>query len=397
MVTVNGKEYPEDVAGSTVARAAYDVTRDNIPVEKPAEDTPENTIIPEKPEDTVEKPAAPAPSDVNWRELEDAKPILTEYEALKSEKPVWDSTKKQYETRMQEMEAKLKVHQSELSDPALARLDHLKRTAPEDYKFYRKLVDADGEIDPVDLIKIKYMKENPEFKEKPEKLNALIRKEYGLNLKPLKADEAWTEGLEEDEIGSRIAERQEDIDARDAKIEIESKRIRLSMLAEFDKIPIEPKKTVTPEEISKLKEQHAAGWSPVVDEMVKNLKSVPVFSQGDKDKEAVKSMDFVIPDGLVPSLKQDILDFCVEQNLPLEVDSINKATGYIVSKFTLENLPKIIHAAEQRARSMSDEEWAKKAHNPSASTAPRIEGDGGKKLTLQEEGIQKAAEAVKRY
>jgi hypothetical protein len=277
-------------------------------------------------------------------------------EALKDK----DLTKKERDDLKAELEeAKAKLAEKPKNtfiDKDLYRLNHIKSNKPDDFEVYKSLLY--GNNNPLDILRTKFLKDNPEYKGKEDKVDLLLKDKYNLNDKY---------DLEDPEEVSKK-------ELNEMKLDIDSKTARKDLLKEFESIEVPETEVVDKEKqqkeyaekLTKIKQESKKVWQPIATEIVKSFDSLPIMSKGEKDEEEKEFMSYKPSEEEKKTLATKVLDYLVEGGKPPTEDSVREAQAYVRAVFLMENWSKIVNQVASNARSMEDEKWNKEFNNPSA-------------------------------
>jgi len=116
---------------------------------------------------------------------------------------------------------------------------------------------------------------------------------------------------------------------------------------------------MTPEQ----KESHSKGWKEVTDKLADEWKAFPVIAKGGTDP----ILTYVIPPEIKQNLIQDAYNFCIENQTELNEENVSDIFGMMKQSLVMSNLPDIIHSVAEKVRGMTEEEYDKVYHNPSAA------------------------------
>uniref|UniRef100_A0A6M3MEY4 Uncharacterized protein n=1 Tax=viral metagenome TaxID=1070528 RepID=A0A6M3MEY4_9ZZZZ len=327
-----------------------------------------------------EEPSKPPVTEIDWKTFGDG--VNTYDDAINKYKNVSNESKtlkEQREILSKENEKLMKEMQSvrsEIDDPDLFRLNKIKKENPDQFNVYAKIVLNKDGLSAIDLLKLKFIKDNPQFSDKPEKAEQYLRHKYSIDL-----DELNSEDFEEPEVNKR----KQDIEMNKMNLEVDANSVKREILNEFNKIEL-PKKA-EPVNTDELK----ANWNPIVTELVNQFNELPIMVRGINDKEPKEFMKFVV----APEQKQKFInlvnEYVVTNNMPFTKESLTQAAQFLMVSFQRENQYHINNSILQKARSMEAEEWEKFTNNPSALKPQERQP---KSVSEYQESVEKTLAAI---
>lgn len=268
----------------------------------------------------------------------------------------------------QELENKLSASlKSNIDDPVLYRLNSIKKNSPDDFDFYRQF--AFGQKgDPLVLLRMKFLKDNPDYKDKPEDVDLYLKNEYGLDLEPLQ--EFNPDDYDEKEVLARkteIVNREKQMKINLMKMETGANKVRKTMQESFDKVKLPTQQD--PEKIKQAAEKAKAVWGTIADRMLEAFKQTKIFVQGKDDggkyKDPTVFMNYDVDASEKEKYKQELIDFAIKQGLDLsKPEHINFAANFLQTKYIMDNQAKINHVLMTHARGLTEDEWIDRSSHP---------------------------------
>jgi len=279
---------------------------------------------------------------------EKIKEALKNHEITKSQAAQLKSELDLREQKIKELEGNL------FANETLYKLNEIAKTKPEDYPTYLNLVF--NKQTPLEILEMKFVKDNPDYKDKMDEVKAFIEGKYDVD------EVVDTEDLQQ----------LKDKRNRMIQLDIDSKEARRELLKDFDEIKV-PEKVDLEKIESEKKEKELAqekeiktGWDEITPKVITDFKVLPIFTKGKNDENPKHFMDFEISDDMRKQYGEEMNDFLVSNKKPLNKESIGEAISYIENRFFLDNKEAIFQTVADKARAMNDEEYALKYHNPSA-------------------------------
>jgi hypothetical protein len=276
----------------------------------------------------------------------------------------------------QELENKLSASmQSNIDDPVLYRLNSIKKNSPDDFDFYRQFA-FDQKVNPLVLLRMNFLKDNPEYKDKPEDVDLYLKNEYGLDLEPL--TELNAEDYDEKEVLARkteIVNRERQMKINLMKMETGANKVRKTMQESFDKVEL-PASLQDPEKIKQAAEKAKAVWGAIADRMLEAFKQTEVFVQGKDDggkyKDPTVFMNYDVDASEKVKYKDHLVDFAIKQGLDLsKPEHINVAANFLQMRYMIDNQAKINHVLMTHARGLTEDEWIDRSSNPYKPIKPK--------------------------
>lgn len=260
------------------------------------------------------------------------------------ERGEFETKVKDYEARVQELEKDLQFHKDQVpfNDENLFRLDQIKKTNPEDYDLCSKLVF--GGHTPLEILKIKFLKDNPTFKDKkPELIENIIMKPYRVTS---------VEGDDDYEM---------EVELSHAEMQKAAESAKKELLKPFDAIQLPPRKSA--EDIKKeqldASEKVISGWRPKFRGVVEGFfrTQEPIVSFKNKAGEVI----FEVKPDFSGNVDEDIKLYgemassqITGNGIPYSEEAENGIRSFMKNLYVIKNIDKIIEAsteaAEERAR-----------------------------------------------
>ena len=254
-----------------------------------------------------------------------------------------------------------KKNKSKIDDPTLSRLNHLKKEKPDDFKLFSRLVLNPEEVNSFELLKMDFIKDNPNYKDSPEKVEKYLKNKYDLNLVPLDAED-------EDITEVDKADRLNQIEINKMKVEVDGDKVKNNILDSFNKIEIESvKPEKTEDEINKENKILDESWNPITDKLADEFKERKIYVQGVNDKEPREFVSFEVPEEYKKGISAKIRSEAVRLRMPLNKENLTKLANMVMGDFETKYQYQMNHTLMEKARTMNEEEWMKITTNSSAS------------------------------
>ncbi len=325
----------------------------------------------------------------NWEDFgatdeEGAKQIFSTFTQEKSD---FEKEKKEWIDKEKVLADKLKKRESLIDDPTLLRLNKVKTDKPEEFSLYSSLVLNKDGIKPIDLLKLKFIQDNPNYKEQPDKVDIYIKDKYGLGLKELTEDDEHT--------AEDVITRKHDIDMNKMRMDVDATKVKNELLGKFEGIEL-PKAEVekTKEEIQIESDNLKKSWTTYLDKLVKEFKTIPVFFKGAKDDKRKEFMKFEVSEEFKKEIIPKLMDYAVNRKLPVTEDSLKDIAQFMMYEFEQTNKAMINSAMIKMARSMTDEEWIGEVHHPTALEA-KDKKDKSADQSKQQKGLDEVEAILK--
>lgn len=327
---------------------------------------PETVTTPQTPDTTTTTETTttqtPPETTFNWREIpgsrfeteEAYKSFLSEYDTLKIKASEWETKSREYETKLNEQV-------NPFANEKIFKINHLVKTGVDD-TLASRIVSADlDSMNPIDRLVLHEVMKNPKYASKEHLIRADLEDTYGT------LDSSDPDLSDEDKRKIELNKFRLERDADDAAAEIKKMRDGI----EVPRVDIEAMKVERDKQQADLR----AGWTTVVSEFLKSRTAIPLPTLGADGKEVKAFMDFTLTDDLKKDYDKQLVDFAVNNNVPLTEEGFAQIAGVFDSQFVLNNLPRLIHSAVTKAKEMSTEEWRKYTHNPSALENKDVQPD----------------------
>jgi hypothetical protein len=317
----------------------------------------------------AQEPAAPsAPSsETNWLEISDGKfdskeemsRFLTQAETHKKER---DDLEKQYK----EAQEKIASVVNPFASDEVFKFNELVKNGT-DKNIAMRIASSDlSTMSPIDALILKELAEDPSLVGDEGLLRRKFERKYGVN-------------ANEEDLTPEEKETLEDLRF---DLKRDSKKAADELLKIRDSITVP---TVDIEALAKQREEAAAqlkdGWEKVVPELLKGRTAIPLNVLS-ANKESKHFMDFVLDDELLKNRDKQLVEFAVQNRIPLTEDGLKTLAEAFDANFYLENKERIYHSIMTKAREMSNEEWRTYTENPSALKNRDVKS---KDVTTQEE------------
>lgn len=310
-----------------------------------------------KPEDQVKPEFFEKVSKGRFKSQEDFEKHLTEHDELKK---IADD----YKVKVSELE-KIKNENPFADREDLLRIDALARKFnTKDYGLVSRLnPEILKSMPPLELLKLRDTIENPDYHGKQSVLDRRLSKKYVVE-KPENYDEMDPE--EKKTYDDEAADREFDLN-RDAK----SARAELEAHWNGVEIPKRKSKEEIDQENEARNQRIAKEWVPTLTELKNSLRTI--VSVIPKGKDQSEEITISIPEDKVVGLDEIFNiahDHINKADLAASKENIEQLKASARAMFIAKNyeyiIAEIASKAAVKARSMSDEEWSKSTHNPSA-------------------------------
>lgn len=233
-----------------------------------------------------------------------------------------------------------------------------------------------------DLLKMKFISDNPEYKGRDEEVSRLVLSEYG-----------FEERIEKDEDGDVIeANVQYNADKRELikdKMNLAAATAKRELLSQFNTIEIPEQKT------SKSKEELAEEQKVETDKFVSTWKEPftnvkESFAKFDLSQE-VGDKNIPIEIELTEGEQQDLAKFTanmiINEKIEPTKENIESVKQVAINTYKAQNLNKIVSKAVEYAMSQTDETWREKVNNinPDVNTDKNVDVDDAAKKAAWKE------------
>ncbi len=304
---------------------------------------------------------------------------------------------KELETRHNDLLAKFNDLNSKAEnfvdvDPDAWRLSIVKSKDPEKFGLYAGLK-LSSNMKPLDILVEDFVLRNPGFKDRKAQVIDLLVNKYKLDEEipsPLSADD----GHDEDAVSRRNSEIEKAKKAKsinEIQMEVDANEAKARLLGEFDKIELPTRKKETPEELQAKKDALKTSWAPVVQAVFKDAATIPLFMPAAKEGEKPEMfLEMPVTDELKKVYSEQMLAMLSESGAELTKDNLAAAVARFRYSFINDNLPEIIKSVADKARALTDDEYAKMYHNPSGLAEDKSKNPA--QVSKQQESINKILE-----
>jgi hypothetical protein len=261
--------------------------------------------------------------------------------------------KLELEDTKSKLEAKPKTF---FNNKELAKLDKLSKENPEAYERLARL--RWGNMDSMNILKEKFIKENPEYKDS-DIVEDMINRKYGLNKKY---------DLEDPDEAKEYK-------MAKAEFDISAKAARKELLSELDNTEVAETEFVDEkklkEDATKKKTELRTKWSEFASGIEKEFQKYKIqIPQKDERGNIIKGkfIDFtehVIPEDIRKMCANYAHEYVVERGLEPSKETMQEASIDMLKTYVFSNLPYIIDTAIEKRASMEVEEFHKLYNNPS--------------------------------
>ena len=324
--------------------------------DKPQEEVKEdNPLLQDKP-----------PVDTDWfkenfegyESPDDVKAKLASYDDLDKRYQDLSPVQTKYSDLQKEYE---ELKSSSYKDETLYKLDKLEDEGE------RKIVASliYGNAEPKDILKLQFLKENPEYKEKMEKVDSIVMSKYNVDL----LDEKDEDG---EPIQSNIDKNRERLSIIEDKIEHDAVRAKRELLSNYNSIEM-PKDASDEDKQAKLQEKEAEikksnakfvkSWDKPFTDVKSSFSEKLKISDGENEVEIPLSEE--AQKELINYVATTIMDNSVEPTEENVKDLKQAAENYYFLKNKQEILSKFAETVGEKARNLSDEQWRSKVNNNS--------------------------------
>lgn len=305
------------------------------PSEQPITDTPGAVV------------AAPAPTEPTS-------------DQLKAQLKEWQDKATEHENRYKALEPEIigyKTKIEELSKPTnpfegdedgalFYKLQQIKKSNPELYPVLKKA--ALGNPDNAELWKLNFVKDNPEFKDKPEVAQRKLERAY-----PALFGQGSTLAPPEDQESPEYQEYQDQL----LDLSLDGKKIKKEFLSALDgiKLPEMVDRTAKEAEAKATQEKVVSDWKPTFDVLDKELSAKQKIEI--KLEKDTMPLEMEISEDQKKKMLQDAAFLVLSQKLPNNAETMGKVKAYLKQEtdaFVAE-AEKLVKAA----LSTRDEQWKK--------------------------------------
>lgn len=119
--------------------------------------------------------------------------------------------------------------------------------------------------------------------------------------------------------------------------------------------------TQSQEESEAEKQELMNNWEPNITKAVTSFESVQIPINDNV------SFNWKVEPAELEQIKQDLYDTIELTKMPMDEQGVQEAHEYVMNRYMAQNWQKVVAAVANQARTMSDEQWFKETHNPSAT------------------------------
>jgi len=270
--------------------------------------------------------------------------LYKDFEKYKTQFEEFDKTKGSILAEKKELEEKLNKLKSEyetvnVEDEDILRLAAAKKKEDPNFKLYTRLV-ADGKdsISEEEAIRLKFLKDMPEYSNDIELLDDFIKDEYGITPPP--------EGYEKDEEEYKEWERKNKI--KQLRLKRDAVNFKNEIETSFKSIEIPKIKGTVSEEESLINKTNAKeSWMPYVDDAVKHISNFAIKLEdiGDEPFE----FKHEIGSEITEKYKKELIDFVYENSITADKENAGATLTYFRQKFIVENMNDLVKSAVKAA------------------------------------------------
>ena len=283
------------------------------------------------------------------------------------------------------------LSESNIDDPALFRLNHLKKNDPDNFGLYAKVL-MGGDLDHLDLIRHKELRDNPEFSKDPELLEAYLEDKYGLVIPvPPKPDPDDTEAMAEWETKQAEASKKQKINRM--KLAADANAFKKELMGKAEEIEIPER--LSPEQLSERQQQQQkelkTKWGGFAEKALDSFTQFPVTVTNAEGKQEVFA-HIDVPADFKEKAKEGLLNALIGANPEDSKDAVRLTMQNLVSSFILSNQVSINSAILAKAREMSEEELSKYHTNIDLlkdAEGGEIRTEGQRKLEENRKAVEK--------
>ena len=367
-IVVDYEAMPENLKNDPVGKVKWEATeraRMNAEESASAVKADDNVKDDNKNDDTPSPATKFEITHDDIKDFGDFKTVDEIKEALK-ERSLTKAERDTLKTELEQMKVELgKKPKTTFKDKDLYRLDKLKAEKPENFEAILKL--KYGNPAAIDVLRAKFIKENPEYVGKEAMADKLIYKDFGVDPKKVIDEDTEPEEREEHEIAI-------------ARMELKAKATKTELLSELDSIEVPDTEIIDEtkqKELSeKLKGDSRNLWKGFTEELSKGLTKFPIKIPETDDKgniikgKFIDFADYVIPKEIASECAGAALEYLSENRLiPTNDDEAKRyamdAKNIMESEMIKRQFSHIILAAIEKGRLLKDEEWHKIINNPS--------------------------------
>lgn len=294
---------------------------------------------------------------IDVKSSDELKEIINQHKALKTQEAAWLQERETLTTELNTVRGKVVIE-----DPELYRLAVLKKDNPEDYKLLSKVVM--GTPDPLELLKMDFIKRNPSYADDPVFVDEYVRK-----------DARYKDYFDED-----ISQDSFEYKAAKLKFDEAAAQVKDSLLQKFNSIEL-PTAPAAAEEINQEEATKAVAtsWQPKFQEIYNIFDKVPVMVPDAADPtKSVEFMSYELPADERAAIANEVAEFIISTRMPLTDENVSLVRETMRDRAIIRNLPKMIANILDTVTKENNDNWRNFVTNPSRNPAP---GNPGQKPT----------------
>lgn len=220
--------------------------------------------------------------------------------------------------------------------------EFVKSTGNRDYGLFKKVNSELANISDMDALVANYVMNFPNTAGRESEVRAHFEKKYGFDSEENTFEDSF--GMQEDAYK-----------ARKALQDVKDKLVVPEQPAEEPSAP----KELSPEQKETLTNQ----WSGAGSEIKKALSTLKIPIKDGKDI----FLDYAVPESELESVAKWVTETAVGNQMEPNDANAKQLGQAIYNQLIVNNLPQIVHAASEKARSMAEEKYSEMFHNPSPS------------------------------
>lgn len=337
--------------------------------------------VKEQPEEVIEKVVEEPEKVIEEKVIQDDdfktkyETILPEFETYK--KKVTEDLPKfvsENENLRKELET---AKQTNIDDPELYRLGVIKKQKPDDYKTYFKLLN--NELSDTELIKAKVLAENPALKTmEKQDVDDFIAHKFGLDIEvPSPLDPELASEEEVNQRNKEIEKANKLKRINETALKSEAQNYAEVLKAEFSKIEAP---TARDPEAQKAQIEEAQGkakqyFATPVEKLAETIVKIPVFAYMEvkEGEQPQAEIQFEVSKEEQAQVAKEALELLSSNLMQPTEETLKVAKFYMTHKLIERNQHKINYMLMEHARSMTEEKWIERSHNPSALAKNRVQ------------------------
>lgn len=220
----------------------------------------------------------------------------------------------------------------------------VKQTGIDNFALFDKIRAFDpATADPVDVLVMQELINDPSFIGKEATIRAAINRDY-----PIDAD---NQKAEDNEINQfRLSKA-----AKAAATQITELKGKLRVEKPEDKSA----------QIAEARTKLKTDWTAALPKVFEKMEAIPLFSQGDKDEKPKQVFEYKLTPETKQALVQETLDVLVANDMPVTEESFAKAYNFAQNKMIMTQLPRMLSAYTTFMESEINKQKDKQFHNPS--------------------------------